>query len=91
MRNMNRIPMQVYFDPETAAFYKDYAKSVGKSFAEVIREVTNEKKKEIKFERKKIRKTVHPLFKVLEEVRKNLKGTKYYYKDLSDDELLYGR
>ena len=55
--DMNKIPMQIYFDPDTAAFYKAYAQSLGKSFAEVIREIATEKKQEI-ISKKKFRKNI---------------------------------
>lgn len=94
MKSMNKIPMQVYFDPETAQFYKDYAKSVGKSFAQVIREITQEKKKEIQTKKaakgleKKAK--IHPLLKALEEIKLERKNSRDHYPDKTDDDLLYG-
>lgn len=84
--------MQVYFDQETAEFYKDYAKSVGKSFAQVIREIAKEKKQEFQTQSKKNKKIkkVHPLINALDEVREKLKYSRDHYPDKTDDELLYG-
>ena len=92
---MNKIPIQIYFDPDTAAFYKGYAASMGKSFAEVIRTIAQEKKREIvasKNFKKMVKKKQfkHPMLQALDEVTKKLKDSHYYYPDKSDDELIYG-
>ncbi len=36
---MNRIPMQIYLDPDIVSFYKAYAQKHGKSFAEIVRSI----------------------------------------------------
>lgn len=80
---MNRIPMQIYFDPDTVEFYKQYAREEGKSFTEVIRQAVAEKKEKLKKQKKE-----HPFVSFIYDMRRKYKNKKTYYKNLSDDELL---
>lgn len=92
---MNKVPMQIYFDPDIAHFYKLHAQRVGKSFAQVIREIVYAKKVSLMKERQENPKNKtthtdnHPLIKAFAEAEETLHNVNYYYADRSDDELIY--
>ena len=88
--------MQIYLDPDTVEFYKQYARKEGTSFAEAIRVVVEEKRKKIekKVHKKKkalSKKKEHPIMGFIRDAERKFKHTKYYHPELSDDELLYGK
>lgn len=89
--------MQVYFDPDIAQFFKEYAKKKEISFAQVIREAMLEKK--IKLEKKsgkaksfskKMKEPYKSLFANIKKIEEEFKDAPYYHPKLSDDQLLYG-
>lgn len=95
---MLKQPMQVYFDHEMVAFYKEMAKKQGISFAALVREVL-EKEAEVIKKAQFLRKgrkdeKKDPYISLLETIRlarKKFGKGKYYHPELTDDELIYGR
>ncbi len=93
-----RIPMQVYFDQETIEFYKAYARQQGKSFAELMRDILKKEKEKMinnvvskHIETRKKADRYEALKKSIEKLQYKFRKAKYYYPDLTDDELLYGK
>lgn len=95
-----RIPMQVYFDQEIIEFYKEYARQEGKSFAAIIRKLLEEYKEKIPKEEKSAKrgkglnerqKLTHSFIKTIQEGRKKFSKTRYYFPELTDNELMYGK
>ena len=89
--------MQIYFDPDVAQFFREYAKKKDRSFAQIIREAVLEKK--IKLEKKsvkmklvlkKMNEPYKSLLTKLKKIEEEFRDAPYYHPKLSDDELLYG-
>lgn len=89
--------MQIYFDPDVAQFFREYAKTKERSFAQVIREAVLEKKKKLekksgkmKLFPKKIKEPYKSLFANLKKIEEEFRDAPYHHPELSDDKLLYG-
>lgn len=94
---MLKLPMQIYFDPDVAQFFREYAKKNEISFAQVIREAALEKKKKLektggkmKLFPKKMKEPYKSLFANIKKIEEGFKDAPYYHPKLSDDKLMYG-
>lgn len=86
---MQKIPMQIYIDQESVAFYQDYARRRAISFAAAVREALKEKQQAI--HRAAMPKKIdHPLLTAIHNARASLGKIPYHNANKSDDELVYG-
>ena len=86
---MQKIPMQIYIDQESLAFYRAYARRRAISFAAAVREALKEREKSLRMSAVP-EKNTHPLVTAILNAQATLATTPYHHPDKSDDELLYG-
>ncbi len=90
--NMQKIPMHIYVDPETAQFYKEYAKKKSTSFTVLIKDLLEKNKKQIQNKKQQVDKNKYSLFlQTIKKIQKQFAQTPYYHPELTDDQLLYGK
>lgn len=86
---MQKIPMQIYIDQESVAFYQDYARRRAISFAAAVREALKEKQQAIRATTMP-KKADHPLLAAIDNAKTSLGTIPYHNPNKSDDELVYG-